>query len=241
MSIVFILFVFVVIVAGFVRHARRGFRLLHLYVLAYLAMHLLWPYASYDRFLMCILPFLLVFLTTELEIPILLIKRATSSGKVAAKTSAAFLGLILLLASLFVLYSYASGIGRTRASLKTVAALAEEDTHLIQWINENTNPDDVIICYRDPKYYLYTGRKAISFAWPKQGSSWQGQQALLLRIVNETRGRYLILTSTDFNHDYDEQLQRDSLRALVEENRSVFMPVFISEDGSIIYRVERTS
>jgi hypothetical protein len=241
LSLGLILVFFFTIAAGFVRHSRRGCRLLHIYVASYLALHLLWPYASYDRFLMCVLPFLLVFLMAELEMPISLIRReATTSGKVAGKISATFLVLILLLSSSLIVYSYASGIGRTQASLKAVSEHAAEDAYLIQWINEHTDPEDVLICYRDPKYYLYTGRKAISFSWPKKGISWEGQQSLLLRIVNESRGRYLILTSSDFNHDYDEQLQRQTLRALADANRQVFTPVFTPEPSSIIYRIERT-
>jgi hypothetical protein len=42
------------------------------------------------------------------------------------------------------------------------------------------------------------------------------------KIVSETKGRYLILTSTDFNHDYDEQLQRESLRSLVNQKPGYF-------------------
>ncbi len=241
LSIGLILAAFFLIAAGFVRHCRRGFRLLHIYVVSYLALHLLWPYASYDRFLMCILPFLLLFLITELEIPISLIRRETSAtGKLASKISAAFICAMLVSGLSFISYSYASGIGRTFDSLRGAAEQAAEDTILIRWINEHTEPEDVLISYRDPKYYLYTGRKAISFSWPKQGSSWEGQQSLLLRIVSESRGRYLILTPNDFNHDSDEQLQRQSLRTLVNANRTLFTPVFTSEANSIIYRIERT-
>jgi 4-amino-4-deoxy-L-arabinose transferase-like glycosyltransferase len=241
LSLGFILVVFLMIAAGFMRHSRKGFRLLHTYVLVYLGLHLLWPYASYDRFLMCVAPFLLVFFIAELEMPVALIRgEASSSGKAGAKVSAAFLSLMLLLASSLLLYTYASGIVRTLGSLKAVAEHDAEDSYLIQWINANTAAEDVLICYRDPKYYLYTGRKAISFSWPKRGSSWEGQQSLLLRIVNESRGRYLILTSTDFNHDYDEQLQRQSLRTLVDANREVFTPVFTPDASGIVYRIERT-
>jgi hypothetical protein len=232
-----ILFVFLVIAAGFLRHCRRGFRLLHLYVLSYLILHLFWPYASYDRFLMCVLPFLLLFLMTELEVPIALIRKS-KNRKFGARIDALFVGLVLFFAISFLAYSYGSGISRTLGTLKAVANHAAEDDKLIQWINENTNLSDILICYRDPKYYLYTGRRAISFSWPKPGSSWEGQQPLLRRIVSESGGRYLILTSTDFNHDYDEQLQRDSLRALIDENHNLFTPVFTPQAQSVIYRIE---
>src|SRR5262249_7706845 len=199
LSVFLILFSFLVIAAGFIRHCRRGFRLLHIYVLSYLILHLFWPYASYDRFLMCVLPFLLVFLVTELEVPISLIRKI-KSRKTAARIDVIFVGLALFAGISFLAYTYGSGIIRTLGTLKAVASHAAEDERLIQWINENTNPSDILICYRDPKYYLYTGRRAISFSWPKQGSSWEGQQTLLRRIVSESGGHYLILTSTDFSH-----------------------------------------
>ena len=236
-----ILLAFLVIAAGFIRLCRRGFRLLHIYVLSYLILHLFWPYASYDRFLMCVLPFLLLFFITELELPISLIKvQSGSSVRRASRVAIAFLAITFLLGVCFLLYTYTIGVRKTLMSLNTVAASAAEDSRLIQWINQNTEPEAVLICYRDPKYYLYTNRKAITFSWPKQGSSWEGQQPLLHRIISESNGRYLILTSTDFNHDYDEQLQRESLKSIIEQDPKVFTPVFVSEPDGVIYRIEST-
>ena len=232
-----ILLFFLVIAAGFVRHSLRGFRLLHYFVISYLALHLFWPYASYDRFLMCVLPFLLLFFITEFELPISLIKRKASS-QISGKMSAGFIAIMLFLCAGVLLFSYIYGISQTLSSLNEADKHSAEDYRLIDWINQYTNGDDILICYRDPKYYLYTGRKAISFSWPKKGSSWEGQQDLIRRIVNETKGRYLILTSTDFNHDYDEQLQRESLRSLVNQSPDIFTKVFSTEPDGIIYRID---
>ena len=236
-----ILFFFLIIVAGFVRHSRKGFRLLHWYVISYLGLHLLWPYASYDRFLMCILPFLLVFLIEQFEPPLLLIKRQESSRKTIAEgIGKAFIVIVMLLCVLMVLYNYGSGISRTHAALGPAAEHAAEDSRLMKWITEHSDLDDVLICYRDPKYYLYTGRKAISFSWPKPRVSWEGQQSLIQRIVSESKGRYLILTSSDFNHDYDEQLQRESLRELIDQDAKMFVRVYETEPNGVIYRIEGT-
>jgi hypothetical protein len=242
---VVIVFAFIFLAKGFVKHASAKFRLLHLYVILYLGLYLLWPYSSYDRFLMPLLPFLLLFLLAELKALILLAKQNLKPGKqVATRISAAGVGLIVLALISIALQNYGSGIRRSlvSASLTKIAKPGLQDAQAIEWINKNTGASDVLVCYRDSLYYLYTDRKAARSFLGRAPASTEhpdaviGEQAkLVLRIINENNGRYLIVTSAD--NDLPDP-HRKSLEALVERYPQMFVPVFESTDGqSTIYRI----
>jgi 4-amino-4-deoxy-L-arabinose transferase-like glycosyltransferase len=247
------LFAFAFTVAGFVRHRAKGTRLLHIYVVVYLAVHLMWPYGVYDRFLMPLLPFLLLFLITELKTLLALVRKEWRSGsRVAGRISAAFLGLVLLMMLGLALSAYCRGITDLLFSSKQKAAgRAAEDAQAVQWINENTAPSDVLVCYRDPLYYLYTGRKGTWAAPLQEGALYQSlgggqdldeQANVILRIINENNARYLVLTSSDLDLNYTGLLYRGVYKELVERHQEAFVLVFESEDKrSFIYRIESGS
>lgn len=245
-------FAFLFIAAGFLRHISRGLRLLHLYVVSYLALHLIWPYPTYSRFLLTVLPFVLFFLIAEVEILISLVREeVTTEGHVARKLGAAFVGLALILSlGAVLLFSSTNLYGSlASSSVKKITGPPSEDKQAIEWINSNTDPSDVIVCSRDPMYYLYTGRKATrSFRVnSSEAVAFQGyQQAdydqakLIFRIINESNGRYLIFTSSDFGYQSDSD--PTGLKAVLEEYPKVFVPVFDSADShSVIYRIDNPS
>jgi hypothetical protein len=63
---------------------------------------------------------------------------------------------------------------------------------------------------------------------------------VILRIVADNSARYLICTASDFELQAQPDLQRQDLKALLEENPQVFVPVFESGNGqSVIYRIEK--
>lgn len=241
-------FAFLFIAAGFVRLYSKGFRLLQIYVISYLAFHLMWPYITYSRFLMPLLPFLLLFIISEFDIFLTLARREwLSSGQVVRKISAAFVGLAAVLSVSAVLYYSGRNIYRSLASssLKKIAEPAVEDGQAIEWINAHTNPSDVIICSRDPMYYLYTGRKATrSFAVNmSEAASFQSQQQggdesnQLLRIIKESNGRYIVFTVSDFGYDSKGL----GLNVVLWQYPQMFIPVVESTDGrSRIYRIENS-
>jgi len=243
-------FAFLFIAAGFVRLSSKGVRLLQVYVISYLAFHLMWPYVTYSRFLMPLLPFLLLFVIAEFDKLVTLLRREwLSTGQVVRKISAAFVGLAAVLSVSAVLYYSGRNIYRSLASssLKKIAGPAVEDGQAIEWIRAHTDSSDVVICSRDPMYYLYTGRKATrSFrvnlseaALPVQNyqQTANEQTESVFRIVNESKGRYIVLTTADFGYDTDPE--RTSLKALLEEHPGMFVPVFKSSDErSTIYRID---
>lgn len=250
-NLCFLFFVFFLVVAGFIRHISKGLPLLGIYVLSSLALYLCWlPNMAYDRFLMPLLPFLLLFLITELyKLTALARKELIVRGSPVRKLSAVFISFILLASASIMLYSYGSGIFWSLASLKNSATRAAADNQAISWINAHTDSSDTLICYRDPTYFLYTGHKAARSFPFKEGVSWQEDEPsvealskLIFRMMDEANGRYLILTSSDFELEDQPDQHRKTFKKLIKQYPEKFVPVFESEDGqSEIYRIENNA
>jgi hypothetical protein len=231
---------------GFVRHARRGLRLLHVYVVIYVVLHLVVPGFSYDRYLMPILPFLLIFFVKEL-LRVATTMRTTLSvdGRLADKAAAALLGVILCALGGFALYDNSYQIYWAQTSLKRSAAVSG-DWETIEWIKANTDPSEVLLSYADFKYYLYTDRPSVrSISASRLGARvYQDRSAARAQltkafdnIVRENRARYLILNPTDFYYgapDYGTAIESE-----IAEHPERFVLVFESGDGSNrVFRIE---
>jgi hypothetical protein len=235
-------FTFLFVAAGFIRDTFRGLRMLHVYIICYLVMHLFWvPFLSYDRFLIPILPFLLLWLLRELRTMAQLVRREMASGTaMIRKASAGLIGLALAAVVAAGIYSYVSGLYFPLASgsIRKEVGPPPADKQTVEWINSNTAATDILVCNHDPMYYLYTGRKATHCLPMISGISWQEGQDLLFDIVNESKGNYLVLTSTDFELSYQPDVQSKSFKDLIEKHPAEFVPVFKSTDAtSTIYRI----
>jgi hypothetical protein len=144
-----------------------------------------------------------------------------------------------------VLYNYGRRIHWSLTSLNRIyASRAPEDALAIRWINEHTGPSDILLCYRDPMYYLYTGRKAIrSFLWktkvPTNNEGAMFERAkIVFRIIDESKARYLVLTSSEFELEYGTELLQKSFKALLEQYPKTFVPIFKAAEGrSAIFRI----
>lgn len=245
--IALLLFSLVFILKGFFRLRAGSFRLLHWYVMVYAALHLLWPYRVHDRFLMPIVPFLLLFGITECKALAALVNKELASAVIMRKVIAAFVGLLLIGVSATGCYGYASGLYlHFYAPGNNYSARAAEDTEAIQWIKENADPSDVLICYRDTNYYLHTGCKA-AWALPLRhaaqvsstSEATQEQISQILRIITENDARYLILTAGDLESKHQTSLYKEAYKKLVEERPHAFVPVLRSADGrGLIYRIQ---
>ncbi len=234
------------ILAGLLRHIKAGFRLLHIYVILYFGLHLIWPYSGQDRFLMPLLPFLLLFLVTELERVAQLIRKGFKSSGLSYKAAALLMTAPLIALISFAAYNYGSGLYASLIPFKAkYAARAAEDTEAIQWIKEHTDPSDVLVCYRDPMYYLYTGRKATRSSPLIEGGNMVASQRsleeraeVIFRIIQENGARYLVLTSSDLELESQADAYQKTYNMLLDRNSQVFVPVFKSTDGRcVIYRV----
>ena len=238
------------ILAGLVRQVRKRLRLLHIYIVLYIVMNALVPFPSYDRYLVPLIPFVLMFVITEGSRLVTLIRNElTKKGHVINQVSAALIGLALLISAGTVLYNHCSEIyGRVSAApLPKTAEPAPEDVEAIQWINEHTSPSDVLVCYHDPVYFLYTGRKIARSLPMREWIDWRAGKVsvetiewLFFQIVNEDNGRYLVATSTDYDIE-DQSGQYRAIRdGIIARHPESFIPVFSSSDGlSRIFRVEK--
>ena len=247
-SVLYFGFAFLFIAAGFLRQSRAGLRLVQIYIVTYLAGHLLWPYTSYDRFLMPLLPFLLLFMLIEVQTMFALIRKVVGERKqLIGRASAAFIGLALAVLVGASLYNYGLGVYRSLslATLSEVPRPASDDADAIEWIKSHTDPSDVLICYRDPLYYLYTSRKAARSTLVRDGGFLQSSpvgadetEKIVFRIMNENKARYLVLTRSDFELEYQPDLERQNYETLLERNPAVLAPVFGSAtEGSRVYRI----
>lgn len=245
-----IFFVFVLTVAAFFRLFRgglKGLRLLPIYVTVYLILHLAWPYYGHDRFLIPLLPFLLAFLIGEQErLRGMVVTEMAERKDITRMISAGVIGLAMLSIASVGLYNYGLGLKRSLVETKRNAAIRRsEDLEAIHWINANTDPSDVLVCARDPMYYLYTGRQATMSSSLTEGGKMDHdaidadeRSSEILRIVYENRARYLILTSSELDFPDQSDPYHIALETLTERNAGVFVPVFRSSIGKgVIYRI----
>jgi hypothetical protein len=232
--------------SGFYRQVSKGFRLLRLlyvYMICYLVLHLFWlPYVSYDRFLIPLLPFLLLILLSEFTVlTSLLRKQFGPDSDWVKRLSTGFIATALIVAVGVTLYSYGSDLYWSLASVssKKTNGPGAADAEAIEWINTHTNATDVLACYSDPLYFLYTGRKATRSLPMRAGVTWRAHQMSIFTIMNESNVRYLISTSGDFEKEDQPEQQRESLKALIDQRPKRFVLVFESTDRrSTIYRLE---
>jgi 4-amino-4-deoxy-L-arabinose transferase-like glycosyltransferase len=241
-----LLFVFVFTAIGFIRQLRPRPRLLHVYVICYFGLYVLLPYSTYDRYLAPLLPLLLLFFTCELATAGRLVQGAFSSkGGRAGKLAAALTALLLFVGVIGVAYNYGSGAWWTlkSASWKKRAGPSIQDAEAIEWIRENTRPDDVLVCDRDPVYYLYTGRKATrafkeDYLIEQEHAPIEEKVKIIRRIIRESGGEYLITNWTDIAQESHSGSYDEAYRVLLGESPREFSKVFQARDwATAIYRV----
>jgi hypothetical protein len=242
--------ILVLVAMGFFRSLTERVRLLHIYVLACLGLYLFWlPGISYDRFLMPLLPFLLLFLVRELGVLVSLARNGMLSADGVRRMSAGFVGLMAAVVAGLTLYGYVSGAYSSFAALRTSSARAAEDSQAICWINEHTQTSENLMSYRDPKFFLYTGHKAVRPFPMTEGYSWEEDDASMdklaqsvFRIIAESGGRYLVTTSSDFELEDLPEQHRKTFNKLIERHPQNFALVFESADGgSRIYRFRESN
>jgi hypothetical protein len=238
----FVLLVFIVFVAGFVREAKKGIRLLQIYLVSYLGLHLVFPVHSYERYLWPVLPFLLWFLVSEVSALISAVRVGLASkGDLVKNVSAIFLLTVLAGLSGFAAYNNVSGIVLSSRLLRQESHAEDKET--VEWIKANTDPSDVLVCFGDQKYYLYTDRKAVRSVPVLflDATVYQGRDPdpdelvrVFLNIVLENRGNYFVFSRKDF--EQQAPAYGKSVEEFVETNPEQFALVFETGDTRI-YRI----
>ena len=245
-----VLITIILIAAGFIRQARRRIRLLHIYLSVYLGIYLVSPGTAYDRYIVPIVPFLIMLLVTELAIPVSRLRRELMPDKhLLARLSAAVIALALSVAVGIVIYSNGSAIHESLKSLNKVARHTSERTEAFEWIKANTDRSDILVCNSDAIYYLYTGRKAVlSFqvtmldTLPYRSKPPESSEITeeLFKTIDQNSGRYLISNASDFADISD--LYQKRISEFITQHPEKFVLAFESSSkNSLIYRIEHDS
>ena len=238
--------VLALIVLGFRRLNTKRCRLLHLYVLLYMAPQLFWPFPIYDRFLMPLLPFLLLFMVAELTTLFSVVRKQLGSAtQRTQRISAAFVGLAMLMVAGVIPWTYWLGANQFRSYSRHMAAGALQDAEAMEWIQGHSDTSDVLLCDRDPKYYLYTNRKATRTE-PMRGDDLLGHRDVsdqVVRIIEDSRATYLILRGAGYASAGALQLEsfEKAYEDIIQKNSKGFIPVYAASDGSFrIYQIDRS-
>jgi len=226
------------IVLGFLRETSKGIRLLEVYCLIYVALHLIVPSHSYERYLIPIVPFLLFFMIREVTHLYALASDAVISNQgLPTKAISVVIGLVLAAAIVLVFYSNLTGIYRTLNESKT-GSYYEEDRQTFDWIRTNTDPGSVLVCFSDLKYFLYTGRNTVRSipvnlldvtVYQSRQPDADALAKIFLNIVNENQANYLVLTQSDFQEQ--APAYGESVQACLSRYSDQFIPVFHSDGG----------
>jgi hypothetical protein len=247
MSLFFVLVIFLLILTDVIRRISGGLRLLYVYLFLYLGMHLATPYTTYDRYLVSLLPFLLLFFVSEFSRLIQGVRNQLKSRQgLSERLSGAVTGVAALALIGVVLFGYLKGIQLQTRSIERLSGRAQEEDQLARWIVSNTDVSDTLVCYRDPVYFLRTGRKSARSVPTAliDGALFQSRQPtveeelqLIRSIIKENHGRYLIVSLDDLDHI--PEIYRESFKELTSQDPARFIRVFESASGrSTIYRIE---
>lgn len=228
---------FSLLLAGFAKKRRSHPGIIHAYTVTYLLLHILWPYTAYDRFLMPILPFLLLYLICPVSGIALAVKdgfRPVSGGRQLARAGVA--ASVVVIGILFVAHNYMTGtrqhIDETRRQKSQSATC---DIPLYAWLDANTKPSDILICYQDVKCYLFTGRKAVRN--PFRISDQYPEHAMEESILRH-HADYLILRADDFSLESRPEFARNGLRSYVQAHPARFASVLKDGDcDTAVFRI----
>lgn len=217
---------------GLLKRWRSGVRLPDLYVTVYGGLLLVWPYASSDRFIIPLLPFLLYYLISQLQF-FLSKARAPAAGKALHRVAHALFALAALGLGIATAYGELSGLIRLIKYQEGFREYANRRAPVMAWIKQHTAPSDVILSYEDPTVYLHTGRRAVRLALLRIRAFYQdtttieeAEMAKLRRLMRDSGARYLVLANNDFFLDYQPELTRQAVLGIIREAPDVFTPVY---------------
>ncbi len=219
---------FSLLVIGFLKQRRSHPGILHTYSITYLSLHVMWPYTAFDRFLMPILPFLLLYFVRAVSE---VAKVMTAEFRLAfgpsrfAKTAP--MATVILLGAFFIGHNQLAGWKRQVAEDRAYT-LRYMDCEMptFAWISGNTKPSDVLVCYQDVKYFLFTGRRAVRTVYRVRA---QQPEHSLEEMIRRVGASYLILTAADFALESGAEGARRSMRSYVLAHPDRFEPV-LEED-----------
>lgn len=161
--------------AGVFFRYRRGITIVEAFLVPYLGILLLWPYAAGVRALFPVIPWMVFLALTGL--------RGLGEKFVPHHSRAAVWGLLLLLA-----IPFAEGYRMMNFGLIREDQGLPEFNQLCEAVRNQSGPEDAFIYYRARALSLYTGRPASTY-------NYRGTEAELWQHLEKIHAAYLITTS----------------------------------------------
>jgi len=208
------------LIPGWIRRKHEAWSI---YLLLYSAIILLWPFPPHERFIVPVLPLILL---------------AMWEGFQSVRLPARMFRVTATIAGVIVVVSAVAG-GFVRLTKPHV----KPSLHRYEWIRSNTAPGDVIACVLDPNCYLYTGRKAVSIAIrdvaPFYGPKGKHQIRLdkLAAMVRTSNAAYVMLELVPGN-EFMADPAREAVGKLQQDSPGQLEEVWHDDaEKATIYRV----
>ena len=209
------------LIAGWIRRRHEAWAI---YLLLYFAIILVWPFPPGQRFIVPVLPLILLAVWEGFQ-------RVQPSSR-ELLVAGAIAGAAIVAAAV-----YGGHVRLTNAHVKP-------SLHRYEWIRNNTAPDDVIASVLDPNCYLYTGHKAVSIVTILDVASFYGPQGNfqirpegLAEMVRTSNAKYILVEPIP-RAGFVIELARDAVVKIQQESPGQLEEVWHddSEDATI-YRV----
>jgi hypothetical protein len=233
-------FALALLLLGFIRSLKGGLGLVHCFALLYLVVITIPPVPPQQRYLLPLVPLLLLWSGSELKrmaelfVRELRLRRSLTHGMIAGVLCAC-----MVVWGAYVGYRY---VHWTKILIVDVPASYQaqwlEQSKVLEWITENTDPQDILVCELDLLYYLFTGRRGAPihgtahvenapYKWLPQ---WKPENTL--EIVKKSHARYLIVGPTSLFAEYG--------RRVTEGAPAAFSVVYASPASDVlIYRINQ--
>ncbi len=230
----------IVALVGVVRWVRSSRRLEYpLFAAGQFAMLSIW-FSANERFLVPILPLLLLGLWVELCHVGRIAQAAWRRPERSQRAAAVIAGAVLMCLPAAILLRNAAGVWTDLPSLASSRReAAARRRPVYDWIARNTPPGAAFFADRDTTLHLYTGRPAIAVRHPMRYFYAEDKAALLnaagklTDFAIQQRLDYLLLTPVDFALDWLPAEQRREVSLAVARDPR-FRTVFASPAGTVV-------
>jgi 4-amino-4-deoxy-L-arabinose transferase-like glycosyltransferase len=239
-TIIIILIAILLLTLSAILNDIKHKNLLGLYLSAYLGLIWIWPWPP-DRFLIPILPFLLVFLFKE-------------GWKVIQKSKIISERRYLLALCLIVLLGFnvqqVYQVGRMARAIHypLLTEMPEPISwssyqEVFHWVNTHTTSADTLAAGLDSMLYLYTGRRAwrpfmmnpMALFYSQNGPAWTRRD--FLHSLKFAQPQYLILTPMPWYNE--EKPFAEVVKETIQKYPGLFKTVYVGQDKRfIIYRLQ---
>ncbi|MCC6365598.1 MAG: glycosyltransferase family 39 protein [Bryobacterales bacterium] len=196
-------------IAGIVRYVRKyGMGLYQWFAAGYSAQLLIWQYPPNERFLIPIVPVIVLGAVTELRHLLGMLQSVWRSTDRGQRTAAAMIASLLALA---ILWAGAMAAVGHLALLPSIASRSHEQSgdseRAFQWMRRNLPPGARVLTYYDVPVFLHTGLQAMRPRnFPKE--FYRQDRDAVVRAFDDLPAfarlhgiRYALLTRSDFDSD----------------------------------------